>query len=79
MAQSEVLREAAEQGDSAGVAFAIRHGADVNAADLQSGMCALHYAAWHGRNAVIDQLLSAGSHPDQKASSGLTALLMAAW
>ena len=79
MAQSEVLREASERGDSAGVEFALRHGADLDAADLGSGMSALHYAAWHGRKNVVDQLITARAAVNTTSHSGLSPLLMAAW
>eukprot|EP00658_Telonema_sp_P-2_P071624 TRINITY_DN60865_c0_g1_i1.p1 TRINITY_DN60865_c0_g1~~TRINITY_DN60865_c0_g1_i1.p1 ORF type:complete len:181 (-),score=39.03 TRINITY_DN60865_c0_g1_i1:157-699(-) len=75
----QILREAAARGDDRGVAVALRHGADLNSRDLEAGMSALHYAAWHGSHTVLKRLLSHGSLVNLKSRSGLTALQLAAW
>ena len=52
-------------------------GIDVNAAN-EAGNTALHYAAWRGRDAVVELLVGRGAKLDVKNADGLTPLAMTA-
>lgn len=77
----ERLWDASMTGDTAGVAQALRDGADVNALDVRrnpNGRRALNWAAWHNHVPVIELLLAAGAEIDGVNNTGFSALHHAA-
>lgn len=76
--QSLPLHEAAKSGDVVSLAEHLSSGADVNAVD-KHGTTALHAAAMHGHDDVVESLLAAdGIIVDKPDMSKLTALFRAA-
>jgi uncharacterized protein len=73
---NERLRDAAEDGDVAGIAAALLAGADPNA--FEGSWTPLHRAVFNGRLAAIAALLAAGARVDGMDSDGVTPLMWAA-
>jgi ankyrin repeat protein len=75
--QEERLRQAATQGDLAGVRALVRAGVDVNARKRYESP-ALWHAAEQGHLKLVQELLRAGARADLKGEYGSTPLLKAA-
>jgi ankyrin repeat protein len=75
-AQSEVA-DAAMQGDTDAVQRLLQDGFDVNGGQAD-GATALHWAAYHGNDALAEILLDAGAQPDAANRNGSTPLWLAA-
>lgn len=72
------LRTQMHWGKSRGARWLLEHGADPNSLYPETGNSALHYAARHGANAkVVDLLLKHGADPSLKNKDGLTAIEIA--
>ena len=74
-------REAARDGDAAGVAAALDAGDDVNAGDGYCGT-ALHKVAGRGHAHLVELLVLRGANPDaedEDGEQGRTAALMHHW
>ena len=69
--------DAMESSTLEAVGAGVELGVDVNATNA-AGNTALHYAAWRGRDAVVELLVGRGAKLDVKNADGLTPLAMTA-
>ena len=74
----QALRDAASDGDTAGVRVLLAAGTDPDAAD-EHGDTALHKAAWEGHEEAVGALAEGGADLDKARNDGATPLMIAAY
>lgn len=78
-ASSERLAQYAAQGDATVVRLLLQAGVDVNTADRQRQVTAMHNAAAQGHLALMAMLVERGADVDRRDWHGNTPLINAAW
>jgi ankyrin repeat protein len=76
-AETRSLLDVAQEGDSAAALQMIKKRADVKARK-SDGTTALHFAAYHGQQELVERLLKAGADPNARNDYGSTPLQEAA-
>jgi len=76
-AKEDQLRQAAYEGNGAGIKELLQQGVNVNAADIE-GRTALTFAAFNGHSDIILELLTAGADLNVRDAMGRTVLMYCA-